>query len=77
MVPEGLDPELRTSSASSSKGMVQELTIEADLRLALDEEDPEETEDTVDMVEMGDMVDVRPDKELSPESEFEWLWWWT
>lgn len=59
------------SSSSSSKGMVQELTMEADRRLALlelPEEDADDTEETVDMVEIGDMVEVRPLRELSPES---------
>ena len=52
------------------------LTIEADLRLPLDEapwpvEDADEVELTVDIVDTGDIVEVRPDKELNPESE--WL----
>lgn len=65
-----------SSSSSSSKGIVQELTMLADLRLALEllpelPELLELTELTVDMVEIGLMVLVRPDKELSPESELE------
>ena len=45
------------------------LTIEADLRLALElPEDPELTLETVDMVDTGLMVEVRPDKLLRPLS---------
>lgn len=58
--------------------MVQELTMEADRRLALlelpeEEELAEDTDETVDMVEMGLMVEVRPLSELSPESLLLWL----
>ena len=63
--------ELTSSSSSSSKGMVQEDTIEADRKLArleLPELEAEDTEETVDMVEMGDMVEVRPLRELRPLS---------
>ena len=52
--------------------MVEEDTIEADLRLALLE--PEEAELTVDTTERGDMQEVRPDRLLSPLSLLLWLW---
>ena len=71
IVPEGLDCSDAASSQASSSGMVHELTIEADRRLALEDDDPEDTDETVDMVEIGDMVEVRPDRELRPESELE------
>ena len=75
-VPEGLDCAesaalAAASSSSSSSGMVHELTMEADLRLALlelPELELELTEETVLMVEIGDMVDVRPLRELRPLS---------
>ncbi len=84
-VPDGLewldeaaaDATGAVSSSSSSSGMVQELTMEADLRLArleLPELDVELTEDTVLIVEIGDMVEVRPLRELRPLSLL--LWWW-
>ena len=66
-----------SSSSSSSKGIVHELTIDADLRLAREElpdELAELTEETVDIVEIGDMVDVRPLNELKPLSLLLWLW---
>ena len=82
-VPEGLDCAesalawaAAASSSSSSSGMVHELTMEADLRLArleLPELELELTEETVLMVEMGDMVEVRPLRELRPLSLL--LWW--
>ena len=65
-----------SSSSSSSNGMVQELTIDADLKLAREElpdELAELTEETVDIVDMGDMVEVRPLKELKPLSLLLWL----
>ena len=75
MVPEGLPvpegSELTSSSSSSSKGIVQEDTIEADRKLArleLPELEAEETDDTVDIVEIGDMVEVLPLRELRPLS---------
>ena len=74
MVPAGL--EFNSSSSSSSNGMVQEDTIEADRRLArleLPELEAEETEDTVDMVEMGLMVEALPLMELNPLSLLLWL----
>ncbi len=60
-----------SSSSSSSSGIVQELTIEADLsEVLLDVELPEET---VDIVETGDMVDARPPlRELRPLSLLLW-----
>ncbi len=64
-------------SSSSSRGMVQEDTMEADLKealLELPELEAEDTEDTVDMVEMGDMVEARPLRELRPLSLLLWLW---
>ena len=82
-VPEGLDCAesaalalAACSSSSSSSGMVHELTMEADLRLArleLPELELELTEETVLIVEIGDMVEVRPLRELSPLSLL--LWW--
>ena len=65
-----------SSSSSSSNGMVHELTMDADLKLARDElpdELAELTEETVDMVEIGDMVEVLPLKELNPLSLLLWL----
>ena len=65
-----------SSSSSSSNGMVQELTIDADLKLAREElpdELAELTEETVDIVDMGDMVEVRPLNELKPLSLLLWL----
>ena len=50
----------------SSRGIVVEDTIDADLKLAL--LDPDEAELTVDMTERGDMHEVRPDKLLKPLS---------
>ena len=70
------DREEISSSSSSSNGIVHELTMEADLKLALEElpdELAELTDETVDMVEMGDMVEVLPLKELSPLSLLLWL----
>ena len=49
--------------------MVHELTIEADLKLALLELEVEELDETVDIVEIGDIVDALPLKELNPLSE--------
>ena len=80
-VPEGDSFEdVESFSSSSSKGIVHELTMEADLRLALlppddEDEEEEEAEETVDMVEIGDMVEVRPLRELNPLSLLLWLWW--
>ena len=65
-----------SSSSSSSNGIVQELTIDADLKLAREElpdELAELTEETVDIVDMGDMVEVRPLRELKPLSLLLWL----
>ena len=80
IVPEGLivmdERQEISSSSSSSKGMVHELTMDADLKLARDElpdELAELTEETVDMVEMGDMVEVLPLNELKPLSLLLWL----
>ena len=71
-VPEGLEwAEWAASSSSSSSGMVHELTMEAERRLArleLPELELELTEETVLIVEIGDMVEVRPLRELSPLS---------
>jgi hypothetical protein len=71
-VPEGLEESdsaaFSSSSSSSSSGMVQELTMDADLRLARLELDPQEDELAFDMVEMGDMVEARPLMELRPLS---------
>ena len=76
MVPDGLEVST-SSSSSSSKGMVHEETMEADLKLArleLPELEAEETEETVDMVEMGLMVEALPLMELKPLSLLLWLW---
>ena len=65
-----------SSSSSSSNGMVQELTMDADLKLAREElpdELAELTEETVDIVDMGDIVEVRPLRELKPLSLLLWL----
>ena len=59
-------------SSSSSRGMVEEETMEAERRLALLE--PEEAEETVEMTERGDMQEVRPERLLSPLSLLLWLW---
>ena len=62
--------EVTEVSSSSSSGIVQELTLEALLKLALLEE-PEEAEltlETVDIVDIGDMVVDRPERELRPLS---------
>ena len=70
------DREEISSSSSSSNGIVHELTMEADLKLALEElpdELAELTDETVDMVEIGDMVEVLPLKELRPLSLLLWL----
>ena len=70
------DREEISSSSSSSNGMVHELTMDADLKLARDElpdELAELTDETVDMVEIGDMVEVLPLKELNPLSLLLWL----
>jgi len=70
------DREEISSSSSSSNGIVHELTMDADLKLARDElpdELAELTEETVDMVEIGDMVEVLPLKELNPLSLLLWL----
>jgi len=66
-----------SSSSSSSNGIVHELTIDADRKLAREElpdELAELTDETVDIVEIGDMVEVRPLKELKPLSLLLWLW---
>ena len=67
---------LKSSSSSSSNGIVQEDTIEAErseARLELPELEAEDTEETVDIVEIGDIVEARPLKELSPLSLLLWL----
>ena len=55
----------------SSRGIVVEDTIDADLKLALLE--PDEAELTVDMTERGLMQEVRPERLLSPLSLLLWL----
>lgn len=60
-----------SSSNSSSNGMVQELTMEADLRDPAEDED----EEVVEIVEIGDIVEVRPLlRLLKPLSLLLWLW---
>ena len=55
----------------SSRGIVVEDTIDADLKLALLE--PDEAELTVDMTDRGDMQEVRPERLLNPLSLLLWL----
>jgi hypothetical protein len=71
-----LKESVQVSSSSSSNGIVQEDTMEADLSealLELPELLAEDTEDTVDIVDMGDIVDALPLKELRPLSLLLWL----
>lgn len=60
------------SSSSSSRGMVELLTMLADRKLARDE--PELALLPVDTTDMGDMQEVRPERELRPLSLELWLW---